>query len=787
MKAINQKLLRELWQLRMQVISIALVVATGIMSVMTMRGTYESLTWSQSTYYLQTRFADVWAPLVRAPDLVADKIALVPGVETVDTRITFLATLDLEGLEMPAQGRFVSLPEFGRPVLNDLLITKGRYIVSGAPNETIINEKFALARGLEPGDSVKAVMNGRARELNIVGIANSPEHSYAVPPGSLFPEDERYGVFWMSEEILGPVYDMDGAFNELVAHLSPDANSIAVLDGIDNILKPYGGLGAYLREDQLSHQIIENELTEIRINGTIIPAIFLGVAVFLLYLVLGRLITTQRNEIAVLKAFGYQDWEVGRHYLMYAMLAVTVGSVVGGIGGIQLGSGLVNLYRQYLDIPNLFYRVTPSLLILAVSISVAGACAGALSAVRKAVNLPPAEAMRPASPARFKPGPFEKMGIGKILSASGRMILRNVERKPVQGFFSALGVALSMAILVLGMFMFDSIVYMMDLQFRTIQREDITLTFKEIMPDTVQYELANMEGVTEVETYRMTAARLNSMQHEEEIAVQGLDLNSKMRRIINANGQEIPVPDSGIIISALLAKRLEVNSGDILNVEWLEGKRLESRVPISGIVEDFIGVSAYMSKRSLKELTGDSWVVSGAFLKVEESRRDDLYAQLKQVPGIAGVSSPELMLKTFNEELAKTIHITTSFLLGFACIIAVGVIYNGARISLSERGRELASLRVMGFHRKEVATLLLGEQALVTLLGIPLGCWIGYGLSKLIADAIETDAYRIPFIADPKTYLLAGVIIMLAASASGLAVRRRLDKFDLVEVLKSRE
>jgi len=787
MKAINRKLLRELWQMRMQVISIALVVATGIMSVMTMRGTYESLTWSQSSYYQLTRFADVWAPLVRAPALIADKVASVPGVESVDTRITFLATLDLEGLEMPAQGRFVSLPEFGRPLLNDLLITKGRYIVSGAPNEVIINEKFALARGLEPGQSVRAVMNGRARDLRIVGIANSPEHSYAVPPGALFPEDERYGVFWMSEEILGPVYDMDGAFNELVVRLSPQANPDAVLDGIDTILKPYGGLGAYLRADQLSHQIIENELTEIRINGTVIPAIFLGVAVFLLYLVLGRLIATQRNEIAVLKAFGYQDWEVGRHYLMYAMLAVTLGSVIGAIGGIELGGAMVNLYRQYLDIPNLFYRVTPSLLVMAVSISVLGACAGALSAVRKAANLPPAEAMRPASPTRFEPGPFEKMGIGKILSASGRMILRNIERKPVQGFFSALGVALSMAILVLGMFMFDSVLYMMDLQFRTIQREDLTLTFKEVMPDSVKYELLNMEGVSAVETYRMTAARLKSMQHEEEIAVQGLEPQGRMRRIINGAGNEVPIPDSGIVISALLAKRLDVAPGDMLNVEWLEGKRLESRIPVSGIVEDFIGVSAYMSKRSLKQTSGDSWVVSGAFLKVDESRRDALFAHLKQVPGIAGVSSPELMLETFNEELAKTIDITTSFLLGFACVIAIGVIYNGARISLSERGRELASLRVMGFHRREVAVLLLGEQALVTLLGIPLGCWIGYGLSKLIAGAIETDAYRIPFIADPKTYLSAGIIIVLAAFASGFAVRRRLDKFDLVEVLKSRE
>lgn len=787
MRVIHRKVVRELWQLRMQVISIALVVATGIMSVMTMRGTYESLTWSQDNYYQHTRFADLWAPLVRAPDLVADRIAAVPGIESVDTRITFLATLDLEGVQMPAQARFVSLPEFGRPVLNDLLISKGRYLITGDPDEVIINEKFAQARGLLPGDTVRAVINGRSRQLNIVGIANSPEHSYAVPPGSLFPEDDRYGVFWMSAASLGPAYDMEGAFNELVARLEPDANTDAVLDAVDDILRPYGGLGAYLRQDQLSHQIIDNELTEIRINGTLIPAIFLGVAVFLLYLVLGRLISTQRGEIAVLKAFGYQDWEVGRHYLTYALMAVGLGAVLGGFGGVRLGAGMVNLYSDYLDIPGLAYRVTPSLLIIAISISVAGACAGALSAVRKAVNLPPAEAMRPATPTRFRPGPLERYGIGKMLSASGRMILRHIERKPVQGFFSSLGVALAMAILVLGMFMFDSVLYMMDLQFRRIQREDLMLTFREVMPEQVSFELANMQGVTAVETWRMTAARLTFAQHEEEVGVMGLDANSRMRRIINADGNEVPLPDRGIVINGLLAKRLHVALGDMLTVEWLEGRRRTSTVPVSGIVEDFIGVSAWMSKAQLKQLTGDSPVVSGAFLQVDDSRQDALYANLKQVPGIAGVSSPALMLDTFNEELAKSINITTSFLLGFASVIAVGVIYNSARISLSERGRELASLRVMGFHRREVAVLLLGEQALITLAGIPLGAVIGYGLSKLIAGAIETDAYRIPFIADPRTYVIAAFIIIVAAVASALAVRRRLDRFDLVSTLKTRE
>ena len=787
MKAVNHKLLRELWQLRMQMLSITLVVATGIMSVMTMRGTYESLTLSQANYYQQTRFADLWAPLVRAPSLVADRIAAIPGVEAVDTRITFLATLDLEGVEMPAQARFVSLPEFDRPVINDLLIKTGRYIVSGAPDEIIINEKFASARGLVPGDEIRAIINGRARDLSVVGIANSPEHSYAVPPGSLFPEDDRYGVFWMSEAFLGPAYDMDGAFNELVARLEPSANPDAVMDAIDIVLEPFGGLGAYLRKDQLSHQIIDNELAEIRITGTMIPAIFLCVAVFLLYLVLGRLISTQRGEIAVLKAFGYQDWEVGRHYLMYAVLAVTLGSVIGGIGGIRLGDGLVNLYKQYLDIPSLEYRVTPSLLVLAVTVSVAGACAGALSAVIKAVALPPAEAMRPASPVRFRPGPLEQAGIGRLLTSAGRMILRNVERKPLQGIFSAIGVALSMAILVLGMFMFDSIVYMMDLQFRQIQREDITLTFREVMPESVKFELASMEGVALVETYRMAAARMKFGQFEKEVGVQGIDPGSRMRRIVNSNGEEIPVPDHGIVLSALLAKRLHAELGDPLQVEWLEGKRKKTTLRITGIVEDFIGVSAYMSKTAMTGITGDSPVVSGALLKVDEQQQNALFAALKQVPGIAGVSSPERMLKTFNEELAETIGITTTFLLGFAAVIAVGVIYNGARISLSERGRELASLRVMGFHRREVAVLLLGEQAFVTLLGIPLGCLIGYWLSSLVAGAIETDAYRIPFVADPRTFITAGAIIFIAAAASGLAVRRRLDHFDLVAVLKTRE
>ena len=787
MRALDLKLLRELWRLKMQMLSITLVVATGIMSVLTMRGTYESLVVAQEDYYVKSRFADLWAPLVRAPESLVGKIELISGIETIDTRVSFLATLDLDGLGMPTQGRFVSIPELNKPLLNDILIQEGRYIVPGATDEVIISEKFALAQQLRPGNPVKVIINGRMRALDIVGIANSPEHSYAVPPGALFPEDERYGVFWVNRETLGPAFDMDGAFNELVVKLTPDANSAQVMKTIDELLEPYGGFGSYLREDQISHQMLENELAENKVMGTAIPAVFLSVAVFLLYLVLGRLIATQRSEIAVLKAFGYRDWELGRHFLMFAVVAVLLGAVLGIIGGVLLGTAMVEIYTQYFDIPDLVYHLSPSLLIVSVSVSILGACSGAMSAVQRAIKLPPAEAMRPEAPSRFKPGPIEKLGLGRLLSSSGRMILRNIERKPWQCFLSAIGVAMSLAILIIGMFMFDSISYMMNLQFRVIQREDISISFKEIVPEEVRFDLARLEGVTHVETYRLSAARLYAGHRKEEVAVQGLDPLGRLRRIINADGLELPVPSEGIVLSALLAKRLAVSRGDELRIEWLEGKRLSSVVEVNGVVEDFIGMSALMSTEALRKMTGDSQVISGAYLLVEDEHKEAIYAELKQIPAVAGVASPETMLASFEKEMANSLLIAAGFLLGFASIIAVGVIYNGARISLSERGRELASLRVMGFQRREVAVLLLGEQAIITLLAIPIGCWFGYALSKIIAASIETDSFRIPFIVNPQTYIVATVIILFSALLSSLAVRRRLDKFDLVEVLKTRE
>lgn len=787
MRPLNRKLLRELWSHRGQMASIIAVVAVGVMTVVTMRGTYEALAGSQEQYYRDARFPHLWAQLERAPESLRRRIEEIPGIAGVETRVTFAASLHVPGVSAPALGLFVSLPERGRPEVGDIRVTSGRYFAPGARSEAIVSENFAEANGFVPGDTLRAVLNGQLRALEIVGIAISPEHSYAVPPGALFPEDERYGILWMSREVLGPAYAMEGAFNEVVMTLLPGADLRRVTDRLDRLLEPYGGLGAFPREDQPSHQILTSELDQNRTMGTVVPAIFLGVAAFLLNVVLGRMIATQRGEIAVLKAFGYDNFTIGVHYLLFALVAGIAGALVGSIVGAWLGGMMVDLYAVYFRFPDLAYRLRPGLVLLGFGVSMAGAAIGALNAVRRAVRLPPAEAMRPEAPARFEPGWIERTGIGSLLPAAGRLILRNLERQPLRSAFSATGVAFSTAMLVVGLFMFDGVDRMMDLQFNEVQREDLSVSFNHPLPTRARFDLLHLEGVTRVEPFRAVPVRLRSGHLVEETAITGLEPDSRLRRVVSANGREHPLPADGLILSRILADQLKVSPGDRLIVEVLEGERRRVDVRVSGVVDDFIGVAAYTRLDALHRIVRGPRTLSGAYLQLAGDETTAVGEQLKELPVVASVASPAEMLRTFEVQLEESLFIAIFFMLGFSGVIAMAVVYNGARVALSERGRELASLRVLGFSRREVAVLLLGEQGTLTIIAIPLGWLIGYGLAAALITSLTTESYRIPLVVSTATYLYSAAATIVAAAISGWLVRRRLDRLDLIAVLKTRE
>lgn len=787
MRALDRKMLRELWRLRGQLVSIALVVATAVAMLVTMRGVYEALYIARADYYLTTRLSDVWAPLERAPESVADEIADIDGVGGVATRVVTYATLDLPWLTAPGMGLFVSVPADGRPALNDLHISSGRYLSPDGLQEVVASAAFLEENRLTLGDTVRAVLNGRLQDLTIVGGAMSAEHSYSVPPGALYPEDDRYGVFWVSRAMLGPVSDLSDAFNDLTVTLAPGASESAVIAELDRVLEPYGGTGAYGREDQLSWKILNDELNQNKNMGTAMPIVFLGVAAFLMNIVLGRLISTQRSEIGTLKAFGYTDREIAVHFMSYGVVAVGLGTVLGSVLGIWGGGSMLDLYSEYFRFPNPDHELSPTLVAIAAGVSLVSAISGSWGAVQKAVSLPPAEAMRPEAPARFKPGWIERTGLGRRLPNSARFVVRNMTRRPLRALMSSLGVAFSVAILVVGMFMFDGVEMMMDLQFNVAQGEDLAVSFNRPVGRDAEAELGRLDGVTRVEPWHGVAARLRANHRKRELGITGLRADSELRRIVGADGRVHPLPLDGMVISKLVAEGLRVSAGDEIEVEVLTGKRRQGVVQVVGTVDDLMGVSAYMDLDALRRLTEEAPEMAGALLLVDPQAEERVNSALKETPAVASVVSPASALESFRTQLSESLLIAVVFLLGFASVISVAVIYNGTRIALSERGRELASLRVLGFTRPEVARLLFGEQAVLTLIAIPMGCAIGYGLAAMLAASFESETYRIPVVVSQRTYLIAATVTVVSALASGMLVRRRLDHLDLISVLKTRE
>lgn len=787
MSALDRMLLRDLWHLRGQVFAAALVVACGVAAFVSMRSTYYCLLAAQRDYYAAYRFADVFAQVKRAPAGLESQIRAIPGVQAVQIRVVRDVVLNVAGLAEPATGRLVSIPERRRPTLNDIYLRSGRYVDPARDDEVLASEAFAAANRLQIGDRVGAIVNGRWRQLRIVGIALSPEYIYEVGAGGLFPDNRRFGVLWMSHAALAAAFDMEGAFNDVALKLDFGANPRGVLARLDHLLAPYGGIGAYDRSEQVSNRFISDEISQNRISSTYVPAIFFGVAAFLLHILLTRVVALQRGEIGVLKAFGYESARVGLHYVKLAVAGIAGGIALGVIAGVYLGEALTDLYRDYYRFPDLAYRGSLRVIVMAAVIGVLVAVTGALSAVQAAVGLPPAEAMRLPPPAGFRPGALERLGLHTLLSPAWRMIVRNLTRRRWKAMLSITGIACAGAMLVIGGFFLDAINHLMRVQFEVIQREDLTVVFTETRGRDGLYEIRRMPGVWQAEAFRSVPVRLRFQHRSRRVELCALPARGELHRLVDADLKTVPLPADGIVLTDRLAAILGAGAGDLVTVEVLEGRRAVRDVPVTALVDELTGLGAYMQRHALARMLQEDDAISGVRLSVDAALTDELYAVLKGLPMVSGISVRQAMLDSFEDILDRSVRVTTFINVFFACVIAVGIVYNNARISLSERGNELASLRVLGFTRREVGVILLGEQAALTAVAIPLGWLLGYGICALLARLMDTELYRIPLLVSARTYAWAALVVALAAIVSGLLVARRLATLDLVAVLKTRE
>ena len=776
-----------MWRMKGQVFAISMVVMSGVATFILFISTMHSLDFTRSKFYRDYNFADVFVNLKRAPESLKDKIKNIKGVKQLETRVSAQAKLDIQGYTENVTGTIVSIPDDGNPLLNRLYIRQGRLPDPFKDNEVVINETFAQAHGFKLGDQFAAVINGKWKNLTITGIALSPEFVLVMKIGAMTPDYKRFGILWMSRKAISKAYDMEGAFNDVVLSLYPGAKEGDVIRELDNILGQYGGFGAYGRKDQMSHRMLSEEMKQLRTSSRIYPIIFICVAAFLLNIVMSRIINTQREQIAILKAFGYNDFDIAVHYAKMVVLIISGGIAVGIAAGIWLGKMMGNIYMEFYRFPSLIYTLHPGVIITAVSVSVVSALAGTMHSLWKAAKQPPAEAMRPEAPAKYRVTLIEKTGIGRWLTQPSRIIARNIERKPIRTFLSIVGIAVACATMVSSGFFKDSIDFMVKAEYVFSQKEDMTVSFVEPTSYRAIYELKRTLGINDGEAFRSVPVKLKFGHRSYKTVINGIEPESHLHLLLDTNFQSIPLPESGILLTDYLGTILGIKVGDMLTVETLEGAKVIRQVPVVATAKQYLGVMGYMNLSALNRLMKEGNAISGAYLVTDANYREKLFRSFVEMPRVADVVIRQNEIHNIYENMAKSMLYFTFIAMLMACSIAFGVVYISARISLSERSRELSSLRVLGYTRGEIAYILLGELAVITLVAIPLGFFIGYWLCAYVAYALASDLFRVPMVIELKTYAQAAAVVIFSALVSGVIVRRKLDHLDLVEVLKTKE
>ncbi len=788
MSLLDRKLLRDLRAIKSQALAVALVMACGLAMMIMTRSLILSLETTRDTYYREHRFADVFVRLKRAPESVAERIAAIPGVARVETGIALQATLDIPGMPEPAVGLIQSLPEEGDLVLNRLYLRSGRILTGrGSPGEILVGEAFASAHGLKPGDAISAILYGRKQTFRIAGIVLSPEFVFEAPPGAALPDNRTYGVFWMPYKELATASNLDGAFNNLSLSLAPGAAEEAVIAAVDRVLQPYGGRGAYGREAHPSHTRLRDEIRVLQGLSIGFPLVFLSVAAFMTNAVMGRQITLQREQIAMLKACGFSNAQVGWHYFRFALAIVVVGTVLGAVGGFALGHRLVEMYHLFFRFPALEFLLAKNVLVAAVLVSALAAITGVWGAVRTAVRLPPAEAMRPEPPANFRASVAERLGFASRLSVSLRMALRNIERRPFRALLTCAALALATGILVVPSALRDGIDYVLDYQWDLLQRHTVFVSMIEPGPVRALAEFRSLPGVIHAEPVRAAAVELRAGNRMRRIGLTGVSAEAVLNRVIGPDEKQIMLPSHGIVLSAKLADVLGVKLGDEITVRVLEGERPIFSVPVAALSEDFAGTAAFMEFDALNRALSDGDRMNGAYLTVARGEWARFLATMKKVPRVASVVIKDNIRGSFRKTTAESIGLLQKIYLTFATVVAFGIVYNSARISLSERRRELATLRVVGFTQREVAAVLVSELVILTLIAMPVGLLVGSGFATAIIQTVNTEFVRLPVILTSGNYAFAVLIVAVASLLSALLAARKLNQLDLVSALKARD
>lgn len=787
MLALNKKLLRDFWNLKVQTLTIAIIVIGGISILISSWSSYRSLQKARDDFYANYSFGNIFSEFERAPEGVIKDLQKILGMQFVEGRIIIDGIANIPYQDEPAVTKIVSIPSGRQPHLNKVYLRKGRLPVEGMTAEVVVHEGFAKAHHLGPGDHFQILIEGHLEEVLVVGIGISPEFVYALSSAAPLPDDKHYGVLWMPYLTLSRLAKLQDSINSVTATIDPHISSLQVKTSVDQVLKKYGSLGAYSREQQVSNMFVEDEIAEQKGMAIMTPVIFLSVAAFLIHVIFSRLISLNRAQIATLKAIGLSNWEVAFHYLKLVVLMLLIGTIPAIAIGNLLGRFFAKIYLDYFHFPELRFHLSYAAIAFGVLAGICPGLLGAWQSIKNAFALVPAEAMRPPMPPAFQRTIFDKLSGKKSMSPLGKIIFRNLFRRPDRLIMIVLGMATALGIIVTSFSWNDMVTQMLETQFQRIQREDLSVTFLHPVSENGLQELKNQDGVLSVEGYRVVPIRISYLNHKKELSMTGWPESSRMRQSLDVNLKKIILPEEGLMLGRYFNKDWGLKAGDTIEVEILEGKQQKFQVKVAGFTDEMVGLSASMRIRYLWKLLGEQIGYNMVTIRGDSKKINQLYTHLKGIPEVQAVVLKNSIYKGFQSTMGEIINVSTIILISFALAIAIGVIYNSIRVNFSERSWEMASLRVMGFEKWDVFTIIFTEVALQVFICIIPGCFFGYWITKLTLRGIHTETFAFPVVIHFQTYAKAALVVLFSLALSSWQVYLMIAKLNLVDALKSRE
>ena len=792
-----RKLFRDLYYRKGSLITLVVIVAIGVGCYVGMAGVYRDLVGTKDTYYNKYKIADFYVDLKRVPEWAVDETSELPNVREIRGRVYFQVLIDLPAIEEPISGTAISMPFEQTDVINDIFLRSGAWFSGENEKEVILNEAFARENGLYPGSRIKVMLLDKQHDLLVVGTAMSPEFVFLISPGSvgLAPDPAKFGVMYLPEKFLQESCDLRGAYNQIIglAHDNSKTSLTATLDIIERKMEPYGVTNTKLGEDQISVSYLNDEMAGLKVSSKVMPTIFLVVAALVLNVIMGRLVAQQRTIIGTLKALGYSSGFIKRHYLCYGAIIGIMGGVAGIAVGFWIQGAMLELYRQYYPMPNIEQHFYFRILFIGMGISILFAVLGTLKGVGYSAKLEPAEAMRPPPPEKGHKVLPERIGFfWNPLPFRWKMILRAVFRNPFRSSVSVFSCIIATALVFSALSMTDALNYLMNYEYRWVSHQDITVALRDPAGFDTPSEILDLPTISQAESQLVVVCDLKNGPYEKRIGITGLVDNNHLYTPLDKNKKPISVPESGLILSNKLAEILNVSPGDHLIFRPLIGLRREVVAPVIGTVDTFLGLPAYANISYLSRLLGEEWasntILANQFMSLDDISSDNHFLDdLKKRPKVVGIGERTRAFTQLNETFGKSMGAMISIMVLFAGLIAFGSVLNASLVSLSERQREVGTLRVLGYTPRQVSGIFSGESFLLNIIGILFGLGFGILLAYFMSMAYSTELYRFPAIILPSSLFYTAVIMFVFVSLAQIIIFRLIRKLEWLEVLKVKE